>query len=53
MRDALDEGVTLKSLGAWRFQGIRDPESLYQVMAADLLPEFPALRAGTLIVEGA
>ena len=45
--EALDDGVTLKSLGAWRFQGIREPESLYQVLAADLLEDFPPLRSGT------
>jgi class 3 adenylate cyclase len=53
VQEALDDGVSLKSLGAWRFQGIREPESLYQVMAADLPAEFPALRSGTLVVEGA
>ena len=53
VQEALVDGVTLKSLGAWRFQGIREPETLYQVMAADLLAEFPALRSGTLVVEGA
>jgi class 3 adenylate cyclase len=53
VQEALDDGVTLKSLGSWRFQGIREPESLYQVMAADLLAEFPALRSGTLVDEGA
>jgi class 3 adenylate cyclase len=51
--EVLDEGVTLKCLGAWRFQGIRDPERLYQVMAADLLADFPPLRSGTLLDEGA
>ncbi|MFL5928329.1 MAG: DUF6582 domain-containing protein [Gaiellaceae bacterium] len=51
LRDALDDGVTLKSLGDWRFQGIRDPESLYQVLAADLLGEFPPLRSGTMVAE--
>jgi class 3 adenylate cyclase len=53
VREALDEGVTLKCLGAWRFQGIRDPERLYQVMAADLVADFPPLRSGTLLDEGA
>jgi class 3 adenylate cyclase len=52
LRDALEAGVTLKSLGAWRFQGIRDPESLYQVIAGDLLADFPPLRSGTLVPDG-
>jgi len=53
VEDALDDGVTLKCLGAWRFQGIREPEKLYQVMAGDLPADFPPLRAGTLVDEGA
>jgi class 3 adenylate cyclase len=43
--EALAEGVTLRSLGTWRFQGLRDPEELYQVEAADLLATFPPLRS--------
>jgi class 3 adenylate cyclase len=42
MADALPAGVTLTSLGSWRFQGFRDAEELYQVGAQP----FPALRAG-------
>lgn len=43
-RDLLEEladGVTLRALGSWRFQGLREPEELFQV--GD--DEFPALRA--------
>jgi len=43
--DSLADGTTLKSLGAWRFQGLRDPEDLFQVEAADLLVDFPPLRS--------
>ena len=43
--DSLADGITLKSLGAWRFQGLRDPEDLFQVEAADLLVDFPPLRS--------
>jgi class 3 adenylate cyclase len=43
--DSLADGITLKSLGAWRFQGLRDPEDLFQVEAADLLADFPPLRS--------
>jgi class 3 adenylate cyclase len=43
--DSLADGITLKSLGAWRFHGLRDPEDLFQVEAADLLVDFPPLRS--------
>ncbi|HEY8777112.1 MAG TPA: adenylate/guanylate cyclase domain-containing protein [Gaiellaceae bacterium] len=42
---SLADGVSLRSLGVWRFQGLREPEDLYQVEAADLLAEFPPLRS--------
>jgi class 3 adenylate cyclase len=44
---SLADGVSLRSLGAWRFQGLREPEDLYQVEAADLLTDFPPLRSVT------
>jgi len=47
--EALADGVALRSLGAWRFQGLRDPEDLYQVEAADLLCEFPPLRSAVAV----
>jgi class 3 adenylate cyclase len=43
------DGVTLRELGTWRFQGLRDPEALFQVEAADLLGRFPPLRAAELV----
>jgi class 3 adenylate cyclase len=49
--EALAEGVTLRELGAWRFQGLREPEALFQLEVADLLCEFPPLRAGELVQE--
>jgi class 3 adenylate cyclase len=49
--ETLAEGVSLRSLGAWRFQGLREPEDLYQVEAADLLTDFPPLRAGELVAK--
>jgi class 3 adenylate cyclase len=42
---SLADGVSLRSLGTWRFQGLREPEDLYQVEAADLLADFPPLRS--------
>ncbi|NUR75586.1 MAG: adenylate/guanylate cyclase domain-containing protein [Thermoleophilia bacterium] len=49
VQEALAEGVALRSLGAWRFQGLREPEDLYQVEAADLLAEFPPLRSAIAV----
>ena len=42
---SLADGVNLRSLGAWRLHGLREPEDLYQVEAADLLTDFPPLRS--------
>jgi class 3 adenylate cyclase len=49
VRDAvlelLPEGVTLRSLGAWRFRGLPEPVVLFQADAADLVADFPPLRS--------
>jgi len=49
VRSALADSVThevgLRSLGAWRFQGLPEPIEIFQVEAADLLSEFPPLRS--------
>jgi class 3 adenylate cyclase len=45
--ESLAEGVSLRSLGAWRFQGLPDPVDLFQVDAADLLGDFPPPRSAT------
>ena len=42
---SLPEGVSLSSLGAWRFRGLPEPVELFQVDAADLLADFPPLRS--------
>jgi class 3 adenylate cyclase len=47
--ESLAEGVTLRALGAWRFQGLRDPEELFQVNTDDLVADFPPLRAAQLV----
>jgi class 3 adenylate cyclase len=47
--ESLAEGVSLRALGTWRFAGLREPEDLYQVEVADLLTDFPPLRAGELV----
>jgi class 3 adenylate cyclase len=43
--ESLTDEVSLRGLGAWRFQGLREPEDLYQVEAAGLLTDFPPLRS--------
>ena len=45
--DALADGTKLKSLGTWRFQGLRDAEELFQVDVADLARKFPPPRSAT------
>jgi class 3 adenylate cyclase len=42
---SLPEGVGLARLGAFRFQGLREAEQLYQVEAPGLLTDFPPLRS--------
>ena len=44
--ESLGDGVSLRSLGAWRFQGLPEPLEVFQVDAADLDADFPALRSG-------
>jgi class 3 adenylate cyclase len=41
------EGVELRELGAWMFQGLAQPVHLYQVCVADLPVDFPLLRSAT------
>jgi class 3 adenylate cyclase len=45
LMDELADGVTLRELGRWRFQGLRDPEELFQVDYGNLPFDFPPLRA--------
>jgi hypothetical protein len=42
---SLTDGVSLRSLVTWRFEGVREPEDLYQVETADLLAKFPPFRS--------
>jgi class 3 adenylate cyclase len=49
LADPPGDGLTLTSLGSWRFQGLPDAVELYQVGAEGLLSEFPPLRSGTAI----
>ena len=43
--ESLPDGVSLKSLGAWRFRGLPEPVDLFQVEADDLLDDFPPPRS--------
>jgi class 3 adenylate cyclase len=43
--ESLAEGVSLRSLGAWRFRGLPEAVDLFQVEVADLLAEFPPPRS--------
>jgi class 3 adenylate cyclase len=42
---SLPHGVSLRALGAWRFRGLPEPVSLFQVDAPGLPAEFPPLRS--------
>jgi class 3 adenylate cyclase len=43
--ESLSDGISLRSLGAWRFRGLPEPMDLFQVHAGDLLADFPPLRS--------
>jgi class 3 adenylate cyclase len=43
--DSLADGISLKSLGAWRFRGLPEPIAMFQVEAPELASEFPPLRS--------
>ena len=43
--DRLAAGIGLRELGRYQLQGLPAAEALFQVEVADLLPEFPPLRA--------
>ena len=43
--ESIGDGVELTSLGGWRFRGLPEPVELFQIRAAGLLDEFPALRS--------
>ena len=46
VRDHLPPGVTLRDCGARRLKDLIRPEQIFQVVAADLRPNFPAAHAG-------
>jgi class 3 adenylate cyclase len=43
--DELPDDVGLRELGAWRFRGLPEPVTIYQVEAGGLLDDFPPLRS--------
>jgi class 3 adenylate cyclase len=50
--DSLSDGVRLRSLGAWRFQGLRDSEEIFQVEAPGLRTDLPPLRSAEAVGRG-
>ncbi len=44
-RDALPERATLRDLGRHRLKDLIEPEHVYQLVAPDLIADFPALRS--------
>jgi class 3 adenylate cyclase len=45
--ESVADGVSLRSLGAWRFRGLPEPVDLFQVDAPDLPADFPPPRLAT------
>jgi class 3 adenylate cyclase len=45
--ESIADGVSLRSLGAWRFRGLPEPVDLFQVEASDLPADFPPPRSAT------
>ncbi len=45
VEDSLPDRVSLRQLGAWRFRGLPEPISLFQVDAPGLREKFPPLRS--------
>ena len=43
--EELPDEVGLRELGSWRFRGLPEPLTIYQVEAAGLLDDFPPLRS--------
>jgi class 3 adenylate cyclase len=43
--ESLPKGVSLSSLGTWRFRGLTEPFEIYQVETAGLISDFPPLRS--------
>jgi class 3 adenylate cyclase len=43
--DSLPDGVSLRSLGAWRFRGLPEAMEIFQADAGDLPADFPPLRS--------
>ena len=46
---SLPDGVSLSALGAWRFRGLPEPITLFQVDAPGLPAEFPPLRSAVRV----
>jgi class 3 adenylate cyclase len=49
IESSLPDGVSLRDLGPWRFRGLPEPVSLFQVEAPGLPTEFPPLRSAVAV----
>jgi class 3 adenylate cyclase len=49
VQSSLQDGVSLMSLGAWRFRGLPQPVVLFQVVADGLLADFPPPRSAIAV----
>src|SRR5918999_1051413 len=47
--DELPDEVGLRELGGWRFRGLPEPVTVYQVQADGLLDDFPPLRSAVAL----
>ncbi len=50
--DFLPDGVSLRGLGPWRFDGLPEPVDLYQLQAEDLPVDFPPPRSAVVAAKG-
>ena len=46
--ESLANGVSLRSLGAWRFNGLPEPVDLFQLQTHDLIADFPPPRSAVI-----
>jgi class 3 adenylate cyclase len=47
--ESLGEGIAMRSLGEWRFRGLPEAIEMFQLEAADLPSDFPALRSAEAV----
>ncbi len=52
MEVGVGDGIAFRMLGRYALAGLPDPETMYQVTAADLRPRFPKLRVRRISAGG-